>query len=272
MDWRELFPDADYEFIVRLRRAEPSEFFGSQDKSGLLLRERRHWLDKSPHHHLLASGDAGPVVNEVARLAAGWNILPTNDPDCVLAGKEASVTLRALGRTLEPDLVLLRRHEGVLRLVGGCVCFPSSWSLPEKADLSVDQIHAIVPGLNETIGASIERFLARMTPGLAWLRANWGLSRSGELNQNPWRRLPRLEAGLDPAGIFIRIEQQALVRLPEVDGVLFGIRILTMPLSQFVQDPVARTGLLRALSTMPDKVADYKGIRAVRDGICAWLR
>ena len=51
MDWRELFPDADYEFIVRLRRAEPSEFFGSQDKSGLLLQERRHWLDKCPHHH-----------------------------------------------------------------------------------------------------------------------------------------------------------------------------------------------------------------------------
>jgi hypothetical protein len=111
-----------------------------------------------------------------------------------------------------------------------------------------------------------------MTPGLAWLRANWGLSRSGELNQNPWRRLPRLETGLDPAGIFIRIERQALVRLPEVDGVLFGIRILTMPLSQFVQDPVARTGLLRALSTMPDKVAEYKGIQAVREGICAWLR
>jgi hypothetical protein len=271
-EWHELFPDADYEFVLRLRRGRPADFFGRSTAAVPLLRERCRWLDKCPEHHLVLADAAEPALVETAALVSQWNIpMPDAFPAAASAG-DPGKTLSILGRSLEPDLVLLRRLDGVLRLVAGCVCFPSSWSLPEKTMRSVHEIHSIVPALNEAIGTSIDRFLARLAPNVAWLRANWGLSCSGELNQHPWRRLPRLEAGLDPGRVFIRIEQQALVRLPETDGVLFGIRIVTMPLSEFAQDPALGSGLARALATMPEKVALYKGIQPVRAEVCAWLR
>ncbi len=158
------------------------------------------------------------------------------------------------------------------RLAAGCVCFPSSWSLASKHGLTLDQTHAIVPGLNPDLGRSINRFLTRLTPDEAWCRTNWGLSTSSELNQDPWRQLPRLTRGADPSSLWLRVEHQALVALPEANGVLFAIRIESVPLTTVAAIAIARTGLQHALQVMPPALADYKGITPVRDDLLGWLQ
>jgi hypothetical protein len=171
----------------------------------------------------------------------------------------------ALGRAWEPDYLLLdSASDDAVVLVAGCVCFPSSWSLEEKIGHPIETIHGVVPGLNGAIGAQIHSFLARLKPGTAWLRTNWGLSRSPALNQHPARNLPKLNSRISPEEIWLRVEHQALVALPRTNGVLFGIRISMHPFNELRQDPLASSRLTRALQTMPDDVASYKGLASAR--------
>ena len=177
-----------------------------------------------------------------------------------------------LGRKLEPDFLLLKPDAaGVFRLLAGCVCFPSSWSMEEKMGRPLEEIHGVVPGLNTQLARPISGFLAKMAPGVSWLRANWGLSRSAELNQHPSRKLPRLDGSARADEVWLRVEWQSLVALPRNAGVLFGIRIEVLSLVQVKQDQTAAEGLLRALRSMPEAMAAYKGIAAARERIAAYL-
>ena len=177
-----------------------------------------------------------------------------------------------LGRKLEPDFLLLKPDAaGVFRLLAGCVCFPSSWSLAEKMGRPLEEVHGVVPGLNTQLSRPIYGFLAKMAPGVSWLRANWGLSRSAELNQHPARKLPRLDASVRADEVWLRVEWQSLVALPANHGVLFGIRIEVFPLAQVKQDRTAAEGLRRALHTMPGEMAAYKGIASARERLVGLL-
>ncbi|MBI5774145.1 MAG: DUF3445 domain-containing protein, partial [Verrucomicrobia bacterium] len=178
---------------------------------------------------------------------------------------QGSEKLLALGRAWESDFLLLAPGgDGEFRLVAGVVCFPSSWRVTEKIGRGLEFIHGPVPSLNPTLGPAVRQFLARLRPGVAWLRSNWGMSRSPELNHHPDRHLPRLTPPLAPDEVWIRIENQALVALPASRGILFGIRLEVHSLTELKQDAAATQGLRRALQTMPEDIAVYKGLSAAR--------
>jgi hypothetical protein len=117
----------------------------------------------------------------------------------------------------------------------------------------------------------IEKFLTKLRPGSAWQRSNWGLSRSPELNQHPARKLPRLDESVTASEVWLRVENQALVSLPRSGGILFGIRIKNYPLDAITGDRALCRLIARALETMPEDVAAYKGIAAARDRLTQLL-
>ena len=55
-----------------------------------------------------------------------------------------------------------------------------------------------------------------------------------------------------------------MVALPETGGILFGIRLEVVPLAKLRENRSARDGLIEALETMPDKIADYKNLALAR--------
>lgn len=170
-----------------------------------------------------------------------------------------------LGSSWEPDFLLLRAgSDGAFRFVGGVVCFPSGWSPREKLGRTVTEIHGVVPTLNPALGHQIEAFLGRINPGSGWERANWGLSRGAALNRHPGRHLPAIEAGTPFDEIFLRVEHQIFFRLPRTLGLLFGIRLSLHSLGWLMTQPEAVAGLRRALTTMPDSIAAYKGLGGIR--------
>lgn len=255
-------PDEDYRFTLRLDRGRPEAFFAPTPAGPGLLAERRHGLATAPARHAALTPAGAPLLQEFLELLQAW---PATRPATPPAGTDPAAAVLALGRDLEPDWLLLAPEgAGAFHLRAGCVCFPSSWSLEEKMGQPLEAIHGVVPGLNTQVGRPIAGFLQRLAPGVAWQRANWGLSRSPARNQHPALPRPSLDATVGPDEIWLRLEDQALVALPRTGGVLFGIRVTVHPWAAILAEAPARTGLRRALATMPEAVAAYKGLAPAR--------
>lgn len=248
----ELFPGEDHRFRMGLRRGSVDAFFARTTEAAALLGERNQLLDTNEARHAALDPEGAPLLAAFAERI----------------GEAPGVSLAALGRRLEPDFLLLARSEGgEHRLVGGVLCFPTGWSLRAQLGRPLDAIHGVVPRLNPELAAPIRRFLDTLHPGTAFLRDNWGLAATAALNLHPDVPRPRLTAPLDPTRVWLRVERQLLAGLTAEGGLLFGIRVGCHPLGEALLDPAVRAGLGRALRTMPEDVAAYKGIAPVRSDL-----
>ena len=273
MNLSELFPDEDYRFHMALRRGTPQEFFGRTSAHQPLLAERQRWLQCEPQTYSACLPESSSLVETCIVLAHEWGAISEKQRLDLITRADATERCAAFGQIWEPDFLLLKSDGGAPhRLLAGCVCFPSSWSLAEKIGKSLESIHGVVPSLNAQLGSPIQTFLSRLTPGVVWLRHNWGLSRSPELNQHPQRGLPRLDGAVELSDVWLRVEHQALVALPQSGSVLFGIRVVMHSLDEVKKDTAAVLKLVRALRTMPLEVAAYKGLAVARDRIIHLLQ
>lgn len=264
-----LFPEDDYRFQLRFERGDAAEFFGPTVHRAALISERHRWLrsETQTYAAMLPSGE--PLLEEVTQCARTWHgFVPagSDEPDATLK------RCLELGEFWEADYLLLQADAaGAIRLFGGCLCFPSSWRLTDKMGQTLEFIHGPVPGLNLALGQGIHRFLMGLKPGMASLRFNWGLARSPELNHHPDRKLRRLDMDTPVEEVWLRVEHQALVALPRTGGILFGIRVTSHPFSEIRAHPTLRPRLRRALATMSEAMAHYKGLSTLRSQLVDWL-
>lgn len=253
-----LFPAADFQFRMTMRRGRPVDFFQRSDAA--LLPERTRWVQDAPARYAQMTRGFESLLAEASRLGESWGLPPVAD----------AIQLAA---NWEPDALLLSREpDGTFRLRGGALCFPTGWALEEKLGLTLGEIHGVVPGLNPAIGRAIDQFLGGLQPGVAFHRDNWGITATNELNLHPARQLPAPQSPVVLSALWLRVEHQALVALPETRGVLFGIRIVLHRLDEIAADATVAAGLLRALKTMPAELARYKRIDTVRDSLVAALK
>jgi hypothetical protein len=260
-DWSRLFSDDGFRWQMGLRAGDAHSFFAPTPERGEILAERNRWLDESPADYAVLTNAGQALLWEMHEFAVKARSL----------SPAADCALETLGRELEPDFVLLTPSANGPLVVGGVVCFPSSWSLPEKVGLTLDQTHHLVPGLNPQLGERIRTALDRLPPEVAWKRENWGLSRDGERNHHPRQIRKRLDEKVEPDEIWFRVEHQILYRLPRTNAYLFGIRLTIRPLIELTRTP-ARVGLRKALESMPDEIAKYKGLLSARERIAALLK
>lgn len=272
VDLSRIFPKEDYRIKMRFERGCPSRFFKASPHAEEVLAERRHWLTIAPETCTTINPEGIPLLEEVLELAAEWKSLPPGNDIKSVIGLSALEQCQWLCERWETDFLLLKPGpDEIFRLQGGGLCFPSHWDLRSKLGCTISEIHKPIPGLNATLGPSIDGFLSKIRPGISWERLNWGLSRSPELNQHPSRKLNPLDDKVALDEIWWRLENQSLVALPQSGGVLFGIRVTVHPLSEVRDNPAAREGLLQALETMSEEMATYKGISRARGRICALL-
>jgi dimethylamine monooxygenase subunit A len=250
----ELVPAGEFRFHLGLRRGNPADFFLGRDGSGALLAERRRWLAAEPARHAVAAPAVDPLVAEFNEIAAGW-------------GGPRVDHIMGVGSLYEPDILFLARDSaGHFRFQGGAVCFPTGWAPEEKRGHSIEWIHSAVPGLNPAIGAAIHQFLSKLKPGMVFLRDNWGIAATDELNLHPHRGLPVPLPPFAPDRLWLRVEHQALLALPRSGGVVFGIRIQLYRLDTLTRPALQR--LYHAIGAMPDALAEYKRIQLIK----SWLR
>lgn len=267
----ELFPEGDYGFHLTLRRVEARAFFEPLETSGRMLAERARWLAEAPARYAAVLPEGEPLVAEFARQAASWGGALGAEVAAELECARGLDQVLALGRTFEPDILFLSADEsGRFRLRGGALCFPTSWALEDKLGHTLEFIHGVVPGLNRALGSPIQHFLSKLKPGTAYLRHNWGLAATNELNLHPSRGVPAPEPPVRLDRLWLRVEHQALMALPETRGIVFGIRIVSHRLDDIAAG-TASGGLRRALATMPSEMAAYKRLDAIREDVIRLL-
>ncbi len=246
-----------------LRPGDAATFFAARDATGAVCAERACWLSEDPAEYAALLPEAEPVLEETVVLARALG----TPVDTELPPFEQ---LLALGRVWEPDFVWMHPDaDGLHRLIGGVVCFPSEWALRDKIGRTMHEVHGPVPDLNATLGRQIEAFMTKQAPGAAWVRENVNFSRDAALNHHPARPSQPIDATIKAEEFWFRFEHQLLLKLTKSGSVLFGIRIETIPLSQVLADRAAAQRLAEVFETMSPDAATYKGIAAARSALIA---
>jgi hypothetical protein len=251
-----LFSAGEFRFSLGISSVEPAEFFRNFEGEEL-VELRREALDSSSDDYLQ------PIGNEVV-WASVQRFVGAMEPGANCG------SLDALGRSWEPDFVILDR-ETPHEVQGGCVCFPSGWSLREKIGKSLFLTHAPVPGLNDDLSANISKLLSRIEPGQFFQRSNWGLTGSAQFDQHPRHEIPAIASAPDPKSVYLRIEWQVLTAI-SADTLLFGIRVFHVPIAEVRKSPELAGRLAGNLESMPEAVARYKRLDQCRDAIVEYLR
>ena len=269
----DLFPDGNFHHQMGFQRGDFAEFFGAKENHAQIVAQRRRWLESDRRKYAVCTPAAAALIDELIGLAVESKTLSEEETTAVAQQTSSELKCLELGKCWESDFLLMQPdRDGQFRLVAGVVCFPSTWSLEEKVGQPLEFIHGPVPALNTQLGRQIGTFLSRLRPGAVWLRTNWGLSASAELNQHPSRAIPAIAPSFDPANTWLRVEHQALIGLPNTNAVLFGIRIANHSLTNVKENPKAADKLANALATMSKELADYKRLTECRVALIQWLR
>ncbi|WP_034340323.1 heme-dependent oxidative N-demethylase subunit alpha family protein [Deinococcus misasensis] len=271
-------PDNHFEFYIQEKlqvlQANPHEhrLIQSSDPEGLedalwqvfetFAREHPQLLEvKGPEVHLRAFG---LVLNREHRTIKALNpsALGRQVHDHLARQSGLVWLLDALALTVQEDLVVLREHpEGHHSAEALSVCFPSGWSPAEKLGRNFDFIHGPVAENARLLRSSRNLMQALFHKG-PFVRFGWGLSTSGDLNAHPSlpkKPVPHEDIG---NGVFLRMERQTTLALPEQGRALFTIRIYMNSLNERLQkDPALRPRLIRLLKSVHPEVIKYKGMQ-----------
>ena len=266
-DWQRLFPEADYRFQMSLRPGNAEGFWRNTDAAALTLRRDLVAGNADRYVRVLPEGVA--MLEEALAFLENF-AAPAR---AALPAPTVLARCREMAGRLEADWVAL--SPDVARgfpIVGGVVAFPSSWALEEKIGLPLHEVHAPAPGLNAALGRSIATFLEKLAPNICWERENWGLSADDALNHHPAITSPSPMAGATLDHTWLRLERQSLMRLPLTRAILFGIRVTNHRLDHLAETPGLAPRLARALETMPEDIAAYKGLSTTRASLALALR
>ena len=204
---------------------------------------------------------------------------PTTDAFRGSQGNSASATasLADLLTGLQEDLVVLRRDDKAraasARAVYVDVSFPSGWCPDCAVGQDFLSLHEPVPTTGQFgHGARANYATALFGQGIR-VRFVWTVTPDDRLDRRCCHRDPPHARSVVPDWTtadraFLRVERQVIVPV-DPETCAFLIRIHQHPASALTA--AQRETMAQALESMPDAVADYKGLREYRERIVALL-
>ena len=185
--------------------------------------------------------------------------------------------LDALALSAQEDVVILKNTPQGGHAEALSVCFPSGWDPQEKLGEGFAGIHHPVADHDRLIRASGNMMRAILQKG-PFVRFSWGLTLSPELNAHPAVPRPSWDPALSevPAvlgeHVFLRMERQTTLALPDHGRGLFTIRVYVNSLSERLQrEPELRPRLHKLLSSVKPEVLEYKGMQPLSEAILGYL-
>ena len=284
------FGPGPFRMAMSLVACAPSELVEIDDRYPGEMAERRDLL--ATRRPEVFAAEAGSEAGRQEVLGVLCDLLPQRYPgwferqgarlcNC-LTGEDWDVVhpahdpLELAGRLVQEDLCLIDTAGGHPVLSAAILCAPSRWRLAEKIGRPLDTVHGPVPLYAERLSAAVDRFMRALRPGKLAERLNWSVVDSGDLFQLGGKRRTERDPSITPenavARLFLRVERQTLMRLPSSGAVLFAIRVHSYPLARVLAVPGAARDLEAAVRALPDRLAVYKSLPAIREALLACLR
>lgn len=216
----------------------------------------------APDRHWLAGEDAAAVAARAAALRWLRETLAREDAEALAeadADRQARDPFEAIARAVQEDFaVLCAGDDDDGRTVALDVRFPSGWRPERLAQASFRAIHAPVPGFADNTLAARSMVRAMIERG-PYVRFVWTLCRDDVLDHHPERANAGSWDALEQ--LFLRVERQVTVSLPEARTSVFLIRTYVYPYASLHE--AQRETVREAMRVMPDDVRAYKGLPAL---------
>jgi heme-dependent oxidative N-demethylase alpha subunit-like protein len=162
-------------------------------------------------------------------------------PDGRKVALDDNQPLLTAARLVQEDLVLMEEFAGEYILTGAALCFPASWSLAEKFDQNLFDIHVPVAPYTDDVAKRVQRLFDFIKPETPMWRANYLIYSDPDLHQP--RRMDNRRSIDENAAQWVRVERQCLLKLPITSAVVFSIHSYVVPietLSRIEHDELKR--------------------------------
>ncbi len=198
-------------------------------------------------------------------------------------GDEATLPLEPLdwvGRQVQDDLVLVSADSDAV-FVGGQLCFPNGWDLPDRLGKSFMNVHARAPQTTlPSVHAGV-RLLSAVKPGKTVWRTSWNFKLTAQLDLSVKHkpaykadfavRAPRWSAEAAGREVHLRVERQTFTRLRRSGHVLFGIHTYNSSLADEAADSERARQILKVIRETPEDVKRYKAISPIKSAMTGFL-
>lgn len=210
-----------------------------------------------------------------------WVNLPLEIEDSFTFGDAATLPcepLEYITRQAQGDWCLLDEREGTLWLDAGMVTTQADWSLDFDLGMSFDEWHGPVP-LAAELGVfdRARKFLLNLQPGSPVRRLNWTMTIHPRLDTSP-EQYPqwapdRTTVTRENAGdlVHLRVELQALWRLPRSNAIVFSIRCYLISLRELATNSTWARRTRLVLRNLHPALIEYKGLARYREAVVDWL-
>ena len=181
-------------------------------------------------------------------------------------------------RQTQGDFSLQDERDANLWMDAGMITSQADWSLDFDIGMNFMEWHAPVPLAHEKqVFDRALKFLLKLQHGSPVRRFNWTMTVNPLLDTAPetypvWGP-DRASVTLDNMGhkMHLRVELQALFRLPRSNAIAFSIRCYLGKFEELVTVPKWARRLHRVVRDVHPDVAAYKGFLRNRDAMAKWL-
>lgn len=273
-DWLETGPDHAVFMTAKRERLKgsPPLYYRSLSRSRAAQRELLNTaVSHLLSHHASSFAAEGCIITD--RIDGSHHDLmsPMREP------------LEILGDMVEEDFVLFEKENGNEIIVAASNAYTSSGRIVSCVGRNMRYAHEPVPGLNEQLGARIDRVIGNVQVSRPVVRFNWFITpiasrlfpeTSHQANVEAARRVGHvLSSDFTKAGdmLWLRAERQTFLRLPATGALAFGIHTYSDPLSRIADDQESLAALHRLLGEYSTERLVYAGMLETRDPVRRWI-
>ena len=219
-------------FQVGLSQIPPGEWLAPDPEADFLAIKAAR-LDQGLAPWFRERADSRPAQEELLAMVEGALDTP--------APATAEPPLVRAGRMVSDDLILMQQRDQAWFATAMLLCAPTFFSLEESFDRELHGLHRPVPGGDPHLAGKITRIFDRMPVRGVFERFNWTVQIGDERHWPHGREmrdhLHRLGPQRASQSLYLRVERQTLVKLPDTGGVVFAIRVCLDPLADALRDP-----------------------------------
>lgn len=169
----------------------------------------------------------------------------------------------ALAAQVQEDMAICQLEGDKDWIAALHICSPNHWEPARKAGRAFDEIHGIVPGMEKGMPHYFKMLKSVVNKG-PFTRFAWGIATDNRLNHHPvpapgsdaeWWKGRKIG---EECELYVRVEKQSLVGLPENNAFFFTIR--TYLYNIFELDHHEKAALMLAIDSMSKESLAYKGL------------